>query len=341
MRRWLKGFTLVELLVVIAIIGILVALLLPAVQAAREAARRMSCGNNAKQLGLALHNYHDTVKVFPPGGLWAMDVPWAGGTPDDTRRGGVLVHILPFIEQAPLYDKLDFTRSHVSFSPGWRAHIYEQNVNGNQRARAVVIPSYVCPSDDNRPPTNANTGNARANYGASYGPTGVGQGNPNCQCPNTYNSFRPFPSSGSNTGGAGGHNDQNPAGPFTRRGNRFCCRMSDVPDGLSNTIFMGETRPQCSAHNRNSWAHSNNGQGLFGTLIPINYDSCDKINDGSGTDCWRHCNWVTEFGFKSRHPGGAQFVLGDGSVRFVSETIDHFVYNRLGGRDDGRPAQFP
>ena len=102
-----KAFTLVELLVVIAIIGILIALLLPAVQAAREAARRSQCTNNLKQIGIALHNYHDTFKVFPPGGLWYTNS--TGNANWVRNRGSMLLHILPFVEQQSLYDAFDFT----------------------------------------------------------------------------------------------------------------------------------------------------------------------------------------------------------------------------------------
>ncbi len=324
MKFRLRGFTLVELLVVIAIIGILIALLLPAVQAAREAARRTQCVNNMKQIGLALHNYHDTHKVFPPGALWAHDLPWRGPPSPNPERGSVLMFLLPFVEQGPLYDAIDF-RSAQS--------VYAQFIDppaNTKRVRNVIIPAYTCPSDTHQGLV-PNTNRGAHNYSANYGPTGVGQGNPRCPCPNSYNSFRPKPS---------GHGAHNPTGPFTRWGNRFVCRMADVTDGLSNTIFFGEVLVDCSVHVRNGWARSNNGQGLTSTLIPINYDSCaPNVSAAGGDGCAARCNWVTEFGFKSRHPGGANFLLGDGSVRFLSETIDHANYQLLGQRDDGLPVQ--
>jgi len=129
--KW-KGFTLVELLVVIAIIGILIALLLPAVQAAREAARRSQCTNNLKQLGLALHNHHDTYLRFPPGG--ARDQPPFGKVETDWGSSW-LVYILPFVEQKPLYDQWEFQNSSGVFSAHNMALI-----NG------LVIPGYACPS---------------------------------------------------------------------------------------------------------------------------------------------------------------------------------------------------
>lgn len=324
MKFRVRGFTLVELLVVIAIIGILIALLLPAVQAAREAARRTQCVNNMKQIGLALHNYHDTAKVFPPGGLWAFDVPWKNPPSPNPGRGGVLVMLLPYVEQGPLYDAIDFRST---------TDVHQQFIDppaNTKRVRHTIIPAYICPSDTHQGLVPG-TDRAAHNYAANYGPTGVGQGNPNCPCPNNYNSFRPKPQ---------GHGETNPTGPFTRRGNRFVCRMADVTDGLSNTIFFGEVRVDCSNHARNGWAAPNNGQGKCTTLIPINYDSCaPDVSSAGGDGCAARCNWVTEFGFKSQHPGGANFLLGDGSVRFLSETIDHNNYQLLGQRDDGQPAQ--
>lgn len=158
-----QGFTLVELLVVIAIIGILVALLLPAVQAAREAARRMSCGNNLKQLGLALQNYHDTYKVFPPAHIpfnTAYPTTPRNETSADNYGPSWMVLILPFMEQQPLHSKIDWSQSmsHANNAP----------------VRSVFIEGYVCPSDANASVGNVYTkagGNwARASYAISANP---------------------------------------------------------------------------------------------------------------------------------------------------------------------------
>ena len=136
----------------------------------------------------------------------------------------------------------------------------------------------------------------------------------------------------------GNHN--NWAGPFNRFG--VPCKLRDITDGLSHTIFMGEVRPLCSAHNGQGWGSSNNGQGLTSTLVPINYDTCDRSARVSGGDnCGRICNWNTELAFKSRHPGGAQLLFGDGSVHFLSETIDHQNYQYLGAKDDGEVTELP
>ncbi|MBI2480925.1 MAG: DUF1559 domain-containing protein, partial [Planctomycetia bacterium] len=154
-KNWTRGFTLVELLVVIAIIGILVALLLPAVQAAREAARRMQCGNNLKQIGVAMHNYHDTYKTLPPGTVNAATNNAASmiAILNDPRTGGTLNHtghmlILPFMEMQPLHDQINFnicssgfagTNTGTGLRGGWP--------NANTPLMKNLIPSYLCPSD--------------------------------------------------------------------------------------------------------------------------------------------------------------------------------------------------
>lgn len=299
-----SGFTLVELLVVIAIIGILVALLLPAVQAAREAARRAQCTNNLKQIGLALHNYHDKRRTLPPGSFYGPLI--------DPDRGSILVHILPEMEQQPLYDKIDFT-----------IDVDNQSIGGKPLSH-FSIPGYVCPSN---PDGGFRNSTAVHSYAANQGPTQQID-NPNCSCAES--------SAWNGYGLAPYGNAQNFAGPFTRLAKSI--RFAEVTDGLSNTIFFGEVMSQCSAHVRVGWSHSNNGNGLIGTLIPINYNSCDDTNSNG---CRRYCNWNTELGFRSKHPGGALFLLGDGSVRFFPQTIDHWTYNYLGARNDGKAVELP
>jgi prepilin-type processing-associated H-X9-DG protein len=116
--------------------------------------------------------------------------------------------------------------------------------------------------------------------------------------------------------------------------------MRDCTDGLSSTIYFGEVRPMCSAHNSGGWGSSNNGQGLTATIVPINYDSCDRTAP-TGNDCGRYCNWNTELAFKSLHPGGAVFLFGDGNVRLLSDAIDHWLYQYLGAKADGNASQVP
>jgi len=299
-----NAFTLVELLVVIAIIGVLVALLLPAVQAAREAARRTQCSNNLKQIGIGLHNYHDTLNVFPPGAIW-------GVTPN---KGSVLVHLLPFIEQQNLYEKFDF-----STDP------YSQTLPDGTLIAAQIVKPYVCPSDQN---TGLLNGRAVHNYTGSVGPSKLID-NSACSCPTGV--------TWGNTYGLSPYDDpKNYGGPFTRRA--VATRMSDVTDGLSNTIFFGEVRRGCSAHVNTGWVSSNNANGLTSTIIPINSDTCQT---GASDKCKQPCNWNMELGFRSQHPAGCQFLFGDGAVRFLPETIDHWNYQYLGGKAEGQTAQVP
>ncbi|HUY91274.1 MAG TPA: DUF1559 domain-containing protein [Pirellulales bacterium] len=300
-RKPFHGFTLVELLVVIAIIGVLVALLLPAVQAAREAARRAQCNSNLKQIGLALANYEQTFKQLPPGAFWQPSL--------GVYHGPILIQLLPFVEQNQLYQVFNFTLPSTdgALMPG----------TANLLASAPV-PVYRCPSDDS---AATYYGRAVHNYSASRGPTDVFN-NVNCSCPNPWQSLSMAPLD----------DPLNYAGPFTRVA--VSTRLQEVTDGLSNTIFFGEVRPRCSEHARNGWAYTNDGNGYCTTLVPINFDTCD---DSSPDPCHRSCNWTTEAGFKSAHPDGSQFLLGDGSARFIRQTIDHVaVYQALGAKRDGR-----
>jgi prepilin-type N-terminal cleavage/methylation domain-containing protein/prepilin-type processing-associated H-X9-DG protein len=293
-----RAFTLVELLVVIAIIGILVALLLPAVQAARESGRKTNCQNNLKQIGLAVLSYEQVHKRLPPGGIY-----------DSDRRGGsVYVHLLPMLEEANLYRAFDFRKKNVDGTtvPGT-----------NEKVHATVIPTLICPSDVRETHYD---GKAAHNYAASRGPTEVWV-NADSICDYPFADLARAPLD----------DERNFAGPFTRVGTQE--RLKAITDGLTKTIFFGEVRPQCSEHVRSGWVASNNGNGYCTTLIPINYDSC---NDSAPDPCRRSNNWNTEVGFKSVHSGGAYFLFGDGHVSFVSESIDHQAYQYLGAKNDGR-----
>jgi prepilin-type N-terminal cleavage/methylation domain-containing protein len=295
------AFTLVELLVVIAIIGVLVALLLPAVQAAREAARRTKCSNNMRQITLASLQFEDAQKRLPPGGVW---------NPSGKAKGSIFVYLLPYLEQPGLYSTIDFSKDSIE----------DSTLSGTSPIASSVIPGLLCPSDPH--PKLYYTLLASHNYAASRGPTAVFN-NPSCSCPNPWQSLAQAPLD----------DPKNFAGPFTRLGTQV--RLAEVSDGLANTIFFGEVRPKCSEHGRNGWAASNNGNGFCTTLIPINYDTC---NDNAANACNRSCNWSTELGFRSLHSGGAWFAMGDGSVHFVSQTIDHQLYQYLGGKADGQAA---
>jgi prepilin-type N-terminal cleavage/methylation domain-containing protein len=309
-----KAFTLIELLVVIAIIAILVALLLPAVQQAREAARRSQCKNNIKQIGLALHNYENTHSNFPAGSYWNNP---NGGV--NYQQGSMLTHILPYMDHANTYEQIPFDNP-----PGGNIN-NTTNASGTPLRQIFSVPAYRCPSDTAGASYNGRT--TVQNYAGSKGASNAGSptgGNPNGSppCADNYLSFI-----------RGGTQGSGVSGIFHRNGRST--QIRDVTDGLSNTIFVGEVRPECSAHISNGWLEANNGQGMFGTLYPINLDTCETA---ANTGCRWYANWTEEFGFKSRHVGGAHFLFGDGSARFLSENIDHDTYNNLGAKADNNQA---
>jgi prepilin-type N-terminal cleavage/methylation domain-containing protein len=320
-----RAFTLVELLVVIAIIGILVALLLPAVQAAREAARRSQCVNNLKQIGIAIQNHELNKKYLPPGAIWDHFL---------RGKGSTLVHILPFIEQQAIYDLFDFKAFTID----------GQLIPGTTTAiGATVIPTFVCPSDIHEPTAQVQGDDlailekALHNYCSSQGPTEHPDNPSGCSCSIDWNVLATAPYSFPDKF----------AGPFTRYGTiekvnpvgawRRKVKLKDITDGLTKTIFVGEVRPACSLHVARGWATTNNGCGFVSTLVPINFDSCNESTTIDG--CRRPCNYNAELGFKSAHPGGANFSMGDASIQFISENIDMKTYSYLGDKADGQVAE--
>jgi len=353
-----RGFTLVELLVVIAIIGVLVALLLPAVQQAREAARRMQCGNNLKQFGLAIHTYHDVWKKIPMGsncGNTAM--PWTG-------NWGYLIpswqaDILPQMEQQPLYDKLNKNYqigAAMSGSPapycGWES-VVNTPTNPNARARMVQVPYARCPSDSS--PENYDW--AQASYSGSLGSQATpSAGGSQCE------PFMKIQGYHFDWNGGPGHGNtwyaRDISGVFNRLGyinggNNF----GGIRDGLSNTIFVGEVLSECHDHGSGWWNYNGIGCAHAGTSTPINLLTPCARNTTEGqqknypysglngqADCIQNgqypngpANWNLSWGFKSRHPQVCQFVFGDGSVHSISQSVNYSTYQRLGGKADGLP----
>jgi prepilin-type N-terminal cleavage/methylation domain-containing protein/prepilin-type processing-associated H-X9-DG protein len=316
-RRHATGFTLVELLVVIAIIGILIALLLPAVQAAREAARMSQCSNNLKQIGIGMQNYHDVHKKLPFGSSYYPNV-----------TGNWCAFLLPFIEEQNLYNKFNF-------NSGLYAPI-------NTTAVTTIVTTYICPSDpqgsspilNNRPESNpASTplNNPASVLGLWY-PASMGPTQPddcpfcNPDAPDSSNfccqgcSFGTF-SFCANNPGAG-----NSAGMFGRYQRSFSFR--EVSDGLTHTFMVGETIPSHCAWN----GAFNSNFPVYPTTIPLN-----TLVPDNGTGA----NYPTTCGFKSYHSGGANFVMGDASVHFVADSIDYKLYNQLGSRAGAEMVALP
>jgi prepilin-type N-terminal cleavage/methylation domain-containing protein/prepilin-type processing-associated H-X9-DG protein len=334
------GFTLVELLVVIAIIAILVTLLLPAVNAAREAARRTQCLNHLKQIGLALHNYYSTHSKFPPGYATSED-NWVSGR--KIHRGSTLVLILPFMEREDLYGELDFNdvQSAETTRLGDGTYLYE-----------IVMSDYLCPSDadlgDNggKSPvwftgghsTKTTEDRALASYSPSFGSQNQ-ISSPNCGYHYPTGMFNNGPALMAMT------DKRNEVSGMFAHGDVYM-RISHISDGLSHTIALGEIRPYCSYYQMIGWWRESGMRA--GTTVPINWDTCPENpcwrasnNDPAGFNCrcHHHRSWQVAAGFKSPHPGGANFVLGDGAVTFLSENIDFRTYNRLGDRHDGEIIQ--
>lgn len=316
MRRHPRGFTLVEMLVVIAIIALLIALLIPAVQGARESARRVQCSNNLRQIGLATASYvARNDEELPAGAHW--------GSGPAQNRGTGLARLLPFLDEISVFNAIDFKNMTV-----W---VDDMKFPDGRFIRATEIPSFLCPSDEK---FRGIADTAPCNYAASKGPT-AHINNGGCSCPEALalNQFQlPAPHPPSNY-----DNTTTTAGPFNRQGVAY--GLLQIRDGLSSTIFFGETRPSCAAHHAQGWLRSNSGQGLSTTLVPINTDTCST--DPAASGCARPCNWNYELGYRSRHIGGAMFAFGDGAVHFLPETIDHLTYQRLGAKSDRQPVEIP
>jgi prepilin-type N-terminal cleavage/methylation domain-containing protein/prepilin-type processing-associated H-X9-DG protein len=323
LRGLARAFTLIELLVVIAIIAILIGLLLPAVQKVREAAARLKCQNNLKQFGIALHAMHDAEGKLPPGGDFGLYSGTTSNQDWNSDQGTWIVWTLPYMEQDGLFKQINPQRN-------------LQNSVGLAMANTALrvrLPYTRCPSDDYD--INATT----TSYVGSMGP----------QCATGQCGVFPFQPwcqpevSGLGGGQAGmGYvtspdhgntvNVNDLRGVFNRLGCKLTLGM--VKDGLSNTIFIGESLPAQHDHlMSNAWWHFNAGAAHCTTIIPINYRS-DAV-DCSAPDRFRG-NWNVSWGFKSNHSGGTNFLFGDGSVRYVSETIDHRTYQLLGCRNDGQ-----
>lgn len=350
-----RGFTLVELLVVIAIIGILVGLLLPAVQAAREAARRMECSNNMKQLGLALHNYHDTYQSFPAsGGVNLMTTP---GTAQGWNSWSGMPCLLPFIEQDPLYQQINFNYNFAANRPDAR---HSTNV------RRTRIDSILCPSDPGSGVTYT-ADMAPTSYSFSHGPA-AGWDLPNgrepgCFDKNFFCKFRDILDGTANTiamaeqkiGRNQGRWDPN----LPRRDEAYrvvqgtTLRQSIAGDGRAfradpafiaiirtyhdacMAMYDGGTGWDGQSDEQNRWwAWGGAHRGPYVTTLvgPNSGPGCD--NDASVTDT--QLKEASSF-----HPGGVLALKADGSVSVVAETIDQATWIAAGSRAFGETLALP
>lgn len=321
-----RGFTLIELLVVIAIIAILIALLLPAVQQAREAARRTQCKNNLKQIGLALHNYHDTFSIFPPANI--VGPAWINSCPEGQCghwSWGAL--LLPMIDQAPLFEQLDVGNTPLPTAASDPARLTLMQTS---------LPAFRCPSDigpaindEHRIPTESG-GNADCTTGDCVPTSTSNYVGSNHSWNLERDRWNGFLGRANRLGSSG-----NP------QGRASATRISEILDGTSNTFAVGERAYQLQGVTlragvvlgQNGDTGNHNRQGQVYTLGAGRW----KIND-TCNDCGR--------GFSSHHAGGAQFLMCDGAVRFVSENIDHnnansnidSTYERLIAIDDRQPV---
>lgn len=316
-RRSRRGFTLVELLVVIAIIAVLISLLLPAVQQAREAARNAQCKNNLKQIGLALHNYHNLVGLFPPGIVHSSgDISKAG-----VAGWGWATFILPQLDQAALYNQMNVG--------GWDLDTMLTGGTGSAAVKTAnrahfrpliqtVLPAYRCPSDI-APDKNNN----RTFTDAKYGPTDGGT--------SSYVASEGLTVASTSAGMA-------LVDPFSWTTNRIdpsgimwadsSVKISDITDGTSNTFLVGE---RCWANDSAIWVGTRNymGSGAWGLPQTLGLVSF-KLNG------------INTAVFSSEHGAGANFLFCDGRVQFISENIDYNagtnggIYQMLGARNDGQ-----
>jgi prepilin-type N-terminal cleavage/methylation domain-containing protein/prepilin-type processing-associated H-X9-DG protein len=352
------AFTLIELLVVIAIIAVLIGLLVPAVQKVREAAARLQCQNNLKQLALACHNYESARKFFPRGNEYPASANFTTG---DNGASWLFVS-LPYMEQGPLYEKV-------------RAGGTLQKAINNGTF-PVVLPFTRCPSD------GWDLGNGfLCNYVGSSGPQCNNTPSGNCDTPifqkycngadqnqsgpavpptltpPTYPGYQASATWGSPTVANQPLSASLLRGMFARGGTKL--GISDVTDGTSNTILLGEILPEFSEFQRYTtlgWMGGNDiSQGQ--TIQPINWPidpiplpgpaqysaNCNQPPPGACPSGPTHClwNWHVTWGFRSRHQGGVNFAFVDGSVHFIAQNIDHQLYQYLGCRHDNQPATVP
>lgn len=349
-QRKRGGFTLVELLVVIAIIGILVALLLPAVQAAREAARRNACVNNMRQLGLANLNYESALRKLPPGNTWreSANMPGPRYTPH-------VVFLMPYLEEGPRFSTYDTDED------------WDRQAVDVLTALGSPMPTYQCPSDEGQRMLSTTSApgiggifeDHKGNYGVNWGSLfGFDQVDNRL--------FPEVPEDASSSAFFSSANRPNGEGEDSRRAPffyNFGAKMAQISDGTAHTFMMLEIRqsPSPSANGKvdrrgRIWNHLP-GSYHVTTYLPPNgertgYTSASDNRYGDQGTCGdqpeidlpcttRGQEALMYMAARSRHPGGVQAAMCDGSVHYIADDIDHATYQRLSVRDDGEPSSIP
>lgn len=346
-----RAFTLVELLVVIAIIGVLIALLLPAVQQAREAARRMQCSNNFKQMGIGLHNHHDTYGRFPPGGSIDQK-PFGTHATGQAYGASWLVYMLPYIEQNTMFDQM-----RIDGQSAWNGPNATHNCSVVDRA---FIETYLCPSS----PMSKEARNAYDNTYKVLAPSYVGiSGAVNGLIPGYTESRTNTPDTGQAGCCSGGTIS---AGGVLFPNSKI--NFSNISDGSTNTMVISENSDFLIASDGSkidfrsgsthgfiiSWNNSKhppnltNGSGDMRTfnMTTLRYPINQKRRPGTGWPAAGDCgnlgicsNSSSNHPLTSAHAGGVMVLMGDGSVRFLSETTSLDIAARMATRDDGQVVE--
>ena len=332
-RRSSPGFTLVELLVVIAIIGILIALLLPAVQAAREAARRSQCSNNLRQIGVGLHNYQEMLRTFPPSGInqgYYGNRYYSYGTYTNqlTMNKHGFTCMLPYLEQQAIYGRLNQSGAYGCTILGQAAYplaMGDPAANGNVQYMALQLPLFLCPSDDG--PTQTAYG-PNIYYGISMTSSLKGT---RVNYDFSTQAYYDFYLGMNYWSEWGAQSEREYRAMF---GNNSNCKVGDIQDGLSNTAAVVETTRDILNGDGNAWGYRGwvmNGVTLYDRRSGFPMGIWAGLDCPGPINCWyyyNHINWyqvgrLGSWGMAgSLHPAGLQVCLADGSVRFISETTN-------------------
>jgi prepilin-type N-terminal cleavage/methylation domain-containing protein/prepilin-type processing-associated H-X9-DG protein len=345
-RRRSRGFTLIELLVVIAIIAILIALLLPAVQQAREAARRSTCKNNLKQMGLALHNYHDAHRIFPPALINSGRYTGGAGINGPTRNTTGWLLMMPYMDGSSAYNKWDFNGGGSASNPRAGGATPNDNLGQNASVNSLRVAVFECPSDphageesDYRPGSNTFYSRRRAKRSSYLFAVGY---HTDYDRNYTWYAVR-------------SDYELKRMGIF---GNNGAAKIAHITDGTSNTALIGES-------------HGGNGvktSSHYGPWTLNGTHTCCHGRVVAGGGAWMtnpsyrsRSNWTTwardwhinsayrgrgdgksyAWVFNSSHTGGAHFLLADGRVQFLSENMDYFTFCQINYMaDSGVVGQF-